>query len=836
MVRAPWTWFGVGMRVRRPGRPLARTVIAAGAAAVLLPAAAAAHGTGADHHPTGSSAAGAASRAGAGAPAVALRGAAARTEARLHAEETATLGAQHAAEHAAERAALRAWAARPAAERDRLEARGRRAATRATAAAGPADEVGRWATSTIGLPTWAINAVVLPTGKVAYWGRGALESDGNRRNTAPFYVLDPDTGVSKHLDPPQETIDLDGDGQADDVAPAPIFCSGQSLLPSGELFVAGGNAFYPFYGAGHADYGGYAGTYSFDPWTERWTTQPRMRHGRWYPTQAALPDGRTAIVSGYDEQGDGEDNADLEVFTPGATRGAKGTLKRYAAGERTTEGFYPHMQTLPGGLVAFVGQFRGDARTLEPAALDQGRQPWVTFPGTIAAGRVGGASALLPGTSRMMVVGGYGADWDTAPADRVFAPATRMTESLDFASAAPSWQTGTAGLPPDLNRARSYGSLVQLPDGGFAYVGGAAGYDDAADGAGNNAVAAKVTTPGDQALKTVELWRPGQSAWRVGPAQAKWRGYHSTAVLLPDGRVLSAGDDFWGPDDTPHRAPVAAGADQDRGEVYEPAYLFDGEQKAPRPTITSGPSAVRWGAPFGVGVEEVAGRPIVRATLVAPSAVTHSVDMNRAFVDLPIQRVPGRGVDLVGPSGADVAPPGWYMLFAWDDHGTPSVARWVQVRGDAPDAPVLADPATPDPTPGGADGGGTADGGTTPVATPPPGDPVPGPVAKDTRGPRASLAVRRVGRRTTTLRVRVGADEPGKIVLRLQAGRDRAQTRTIRLPSSRLGTLLRVRLGTRARRTLRAGRTLRIVLRTTSTDGAGNVARRTVVVRMRPRR
>ena len=43
----------------------------------------------------------------------------------------------------------------------------------------------------------------------------------------------------------------------------------------------------------------------------------------------------------------------------------------------------------------------------------------------------------------------------------------------------------------------------------------------------------------------IELYDPKhpENGWVLGPAQQIDRAYHSTAVLLPDGRVLSAGDD-----------------------------------------------------------------------------------------------------------------------------------------------------------------------------------------------------------------------------------------------------------------------------------------------------
>ena len=64
--------------------------------------------------------------------------------------------------------------------------------------------------------------------------------------------------------------------------------------------------------------------------------------------------------------------------------------------------------------------------------------------------------------------------------------------------------------------------------------------------------------------RKVELWNPSTGAWTAGPAQVEYRTYHSTALLLPDGRVMSAGDDFNGGNNT------------DTAEIYSPPYLYKG--------------------------------------------------------------------------------------------------------------------------------------------------------------------------------------------------------------------------------------------------------------------
>ncbi len=164
--------------------------------------------------------------------------------------------------------------------------------------------------------------------------------------------------------------------------------------------------------------------------------------------------------------------------------------------------------------------------------------------------------------------------------------------------------------------------------------------------------------------RQVELFDPASQSWRLGAAQSESRAYHSTALLLPDGRVLSAGDDSNG------------GTDQDSGEIYEPPYLF----KGPRPQITSAPAVARYDTPFHV---KSSGPAPSRAVLIAPGAVTHANDMSQRTVELGLE-THSDGVRLTPPSGATLAPPSYYMLFLVSAEGVPSEARFVLLGTDPP--------------------------------------------------------------------------------------------------------------------------------------------------------
>ncbi|MET9803485.1 galactose oxidase early set domain-containing protein, partial [Streptomyces sp. NPDC006368] len=101
----------------------------------------------------------------------------------------------------------------------------------------------------------------------------------------------------------------------------------------------------------------------------------------------------------------------------------------------------------------------------------------------------------------------------------------------------------------------------------------------------------------------------------------------------------------------------------------------------PQPPPTPGGPPGRWN--YGDTQRITVDRPIAKAELIRPAAVTHSSDPNQRFVDLPLSVIDDRTVDLNVTGNPNLAPPGWYMLFAVDANGVPSIARWVHLGGPA---------------------------------------------------------------------------------------------------------------------------------------------------------
>jgi hypothetical protein len=540
---------------------------------------------------------------------------------------------------------------------------------------------------------------------VLWLSKGPSEDAGGEA-----HVYDPATGAVRAVTPPDVPYP-DGSRR-----PANLFCAGHALLPDGRVLVAGGNLGYYRSDAPGDSWKGSRWLFTFDPWTETWTRQATdMAKGRWYPTVTALPDGRALITGGWDESGDDVPNDDMEVFTPSPRPdGADGTLVN--VGTRPWSQLYPHMFVVPDTTAAGAGSAKvlmaGPAGRYPANAgiLDTATWRWSAIP-FLPTNREFGAAVLMPGgtggPTQVLLTGGSDAPFDSAP--------TATTAVLDLNAPAAGFRPG-----PPLLTARTHGAAVVLPDGTVLAVGGGGGTSDPTDGGIY-----------DDPVYRAELLDPGAGAFRAADVQADERTYHATALLLPDGRVLSAGDD---------RASHVA---KRTAELYSPPYLFRG----PRPRITFAPEAARYDAAIRVGTPDPGG--IARAVLMRPSSVTHVTEMDARSVTLALTAERG-GLTLRTPRNGTIAPPGPYMLFLLDRDGVPSVARWIFLDPDAPDAPEI--PASPTP-PAAAVPPAPAPAGDDALATVPAASARPPALA--VRVPRPWRAAN--GRLTVVVRVRTGA-------------------------------------------------------------------------------
>ncbi len=179
-----------------------------------------------------------------------------------------------------------------------------------------------------------------------------------------------------------------------------------------------------------------------------------------------------------------------------------------------------------------------------------------------------------------------------------------------------------------------------------------------------------------------EIWNPTTEQWLVGPPEARARLYHSTAVLMPDASVLVAGGGAPGPQNNTNM------------EIYYPSYLYNAAGGfATRPVIDEAPSTIDIGETFVVDM--VGTGAISRVALIKTASVSHSWNTEQRFIELTFQQ----NADLLtiqAPTHAADAPPGFYLLFALNSAGTPSIAKIAKIGVAANPNPAVT-PSLSDP-------------------------------------------------------------------------------------------------------------------------------------------
>jgi galactose oxidase-like protein len=279
---------------------------------------------------------------------------------------------------------------------------------------------------------------------------------------------------------------------------------------------------------------------------------------------------------------------------------------------------------------------------------------WTAFPTTSTGFKGGSAVMYRPG--KVMKCGSR----DTEVGPR---PALHTTMRIDLnAGVAAQWDTSAKPMLGRVNH-----NLVLLPNGKVLVVGGT--------GFGGNDV-------GTDPVFKPEIWDPDNSGGLGGwfgrdtlAAQAIVRDYHSTALLLPDARILSASGN-------------ADLVNRKKAEIFCPPYLFKSNGSlATRPAVDGVPKVVTWGRPSTLCTANTA--TISRVCLIRPAAVTHGFDQNQRYVPLSYTAASNPARLLVNPPASpDSAPPGDYLLFVTgsaDGADVPSIARWVRLGSTAGD-------------------------------------------------------------------------------------------------------------------------------------------------------
>ena len=467
-----------------------------------------------------------------------------------------------------------------------------------------------------GVPfTWPIiplQTVLLPDGRVMSYGS---KPSGIQGALLHYAVWDPALGMGAKA----KTL-------LENTTGTDIFCAGQALLPgSGNVLLVGGDRIVN----GKRNYAN-SDVNLFTPADNKLTRQAQsMAFQRWYATLITTDTGEQAVIGGridrfYEGNAQYPPTADTYASTPEVYNATTGwrtltTANSDAAyGARVQAWNYPRAWWAPQGKVV----------TFNPM-------------GEIWSLDVSGTGAVAQSTIKMPV------GMPTLPA-AMYQPGKILSVrdagqavTVDINGANPV-VTSTAPLAGH----REYGNATLLADGKVWVNGGSS--------TGNDLVGAFYDS---------ETWNPATGAWTLGATAQKARLYHSISMLLPDGSVLTGGGGAPG--------PVA----QVNAEIYFPPYLYktDGSGlPAARPGIVTAPTAGTWGQTIPLVMNNK--NAVARMTLVRFGAVTHAFSNEQRFEDLTFSQT-GKNINVTLPAGANVAPPGFYMLFAIDANGVPSKAK-----------------------------------------------------------------------------------------------------------------------------------------------------------------
>lgn len=402
-----------------------------------------------------------------------------------------------------------------------------------------------------------------------------------------------------------------------------LFCAGHTLLPqTGEMLMAGGdrtvNGLRNF-GTGDVNL--------FNPSGNRFQPAAKMRSARWYPTLVMTAQGEVATLGGYVDAPPSETAPPVvsdtaEVFSHGSWRSLYGAVSREAYG--LGNWYYPRAWWSPNGRGLFIAAHHGGMYWMNPA----GRGSIMRATGQLAA-----SADYLP--SIMFERG------------RILSVRHTGVVEIDINGSQPRITPRPALPAPRLTA-----SAAVLADGSVALTGGSAVWNQ---------------TAGVQ--NEVLLWHPDRpQQWVTGAPLTRPRLYHSTSLLLPDATLLVAGGGAPGP------------VTNLNAEIYYPPYLFENNTSgrlARRPVVQHFPREASWNQVQIMDLEP--GFRVSRVTMVRLGNPTHGWDADARFLRLTTTVQSGNQIRVTMPPSPNVAPPGYYLVFAFNTAGVPAMGRIVKL-------------------------------------------------------------------------------------------------------------------------------------------------------------
>lgn len=425
-----------------------------------------------------------------------------------------------------------------------------------------------------------------------------------------------------------------------------LFCAGHSWDAEGNLFVAGGTTRYgndqshQHAGSAETSFLGGKLAYFYEPdqgSVGTWNRLPDLEALRWYPTVLQLGDDRLMVAGGQSDTRDFTRN-DYELFDP-----QTGTWE-IRDGSQLHEGpanfqNYPRMHLSSDGEVVLSGMV-GFTAKLDPS---NSNNRWIFLAQNPYDFLEYGSAVYLPNLpgldESILVLGGEG-NIDGLPRGA-------LSDVYQFRLGPPPLSWEWIEKPP-MHVGRIYPNPVLLPNGEILVIGGRKNSNH---------------RPHPQYTKVAEIYDPVREEWRLVAGARSYHDYHSTALLLPDGRILVAGGENRIGD----------------YEVFVPPYLTEG---FPRPEFTQpAPTVWNYGNEIALDVQPMPnGHEIGTVVLMRPGSVTHHFDVDQRYYQLHINEFSNNQIRVQVPAHPFQARRGYYMLFLVSKEGVPSHAQWLKLE------------------------------------------------------------------------------------------------------------------------------------------------------------
>jgi hypothetical protein len=507
-----------------------------------------------------------------------------------------------------------------------------------------------------------IHIALLHTGKVLAFG-GSGNDENHLNSPFPAEIFEPDpyyesgTDRENKNDSNNRVYEISNEGIVGD-----IFCCGHAFLPDGRLIIAGGTYKYdgstfgipvpPFSGLNHS--------YVFDPVKLKWTRLGNMKNGRWYPTCIMLSDGRVLVMAGLSEGFPWAFLRELEIYSSEDVNGWQNV-----PGADHWVPMYPRLHLLPSGEVFYAGSYNThytfpfSLSGFPSATFNIQNKTWTNIGNPNNIKREEGTTVLLPllppdYTARVLLIAG-----GTQPGT----DAINDVEMINFSDTHPKYKS----IKP-LKHPRYYAYAVLLPDQSVLVLGGKDGtkghmmMKDKMKPGTNTSMEETMEVPhDDHAVLEPELFNPKDENWYPMAPMVVDRLYHANALLLPDGRVMTAGSN---PDRRMNELRI---------ELFRPPYLFRGK----RPMISKYPKSISYNQGFEIETNDA--NDIKAVALIRQSVTTHCVNTEQRYIELEHTQQNSNTLSVKVPSNKNIIPPGYYMLFIVKENDVPSIAPFVLV-------------------------------------------------------------------------------------------------------------------------------------------------------------